>query len=125
MKPIIIDMYSGCGGFGLGAELAGFHSAIAVDIDPVLQSAYTLNFPRTRTVQQDIATMDASSWRFLLGKTKVDGVIGGPPCQGFSRIGKNDRRDRKSTRLNSSHVAISYAVFCLKKKIKNRYKNWD
>src|SRR5690625_5727116 len=29
----------------------------------------------------------------------------------------SDRRDRKSTRLNSSHVAISYAVFCLKKKI--------
>src|SRR5207253_5320070 len=28
----------------------------------------------------------------------------------------NCRRDRKSTRLNSSHVAISYAVFCLKKK---------
>src|SRR5690625_6860488 len=30
-----------------------------------------------------------------------------------------DRRDRKSTRLNSSHVAISYAVFCLKKKKRN------
>src|SRR5271166_6986547 len=29
--------------------------------------------------------------------------------------------DRKSTRLNSSHVAISYAVFCLKKKKKNTY----
>src|SRR6266496_6293989 len=29
------------------------------------------------------------------------------------------RRDRKSTRLNSSHVEISYAVFCLKKKKKN------
>src|SRR6266702_7798855 len=29
--------------------------------------------------------------------------------------------DRKSTRLNSSHVAISYAVFCLKKKKKKRY----
>src|SRR5690625_5688802 len=29
------------------------------------------------------------------------------------------RQDRKSTRLNSSHVAISYAVFCLKKKMKN------
>src|SRR5207253_11226156 len=28
--------------------------------------------------------------------------------------------DRKSTRLNSSHVAISYAVFCLKKKIKKK-----
>src|SRR5690625_7243209 len=29
--------------------------------------------------------------------------------------------DRKSTRLNSSHVAISYAVFCLKKKIKHKH----
>src|SRR5207249_6570753 len=29
--------------------------------------------------------------------------------------------DRKSTRLNSSHVSISYAVFCLKKKIKNKH----
>src|SRR5688500_19999350 len=31
------------------------------------------------------------------------------------RVGENDR-DRKSTRLNSSHLVISYAVFCLKKK---------
>src|SRR6266481_8838640 len=30
------------------------------------------------------------------------------------------RRDRKSTRLNSSHSSISYAVFCLKKKINKR-----
>src|SRR6266513_742430 len=35
---------------------------------------------------------------------------------GLPRIG-GDRPDRKSTRLNSSHVSISYAVFCLKKKI--------
>src|SRR5215510_7253687 len=34
------------------------------------------------------------------------------------RIGIDDQEDRKSTRLNSSHVAISYAVFCLKKKKK-------
>src|SRR5690349_22140555 len=32
-----------------------------------------------------------------------------------------DPRDRKSTRLNSSHVEISYAVFCLKKKKTNKY----
>src|SRR5437870_8545652 len=35
-------------------------------------------------------------------------------CQ--ERRGGKPGRDRKSTRLNSSHVAISYAVFCLKKK---------
>src|SRR5690625_5870521 len=33
---------------------------------------------------------------------------------------ENRRLDRKSTRLNSSHVAISYAVFCLKKKTKTK-----
>src|SRR5256885_17170592 len=33
--------------------------------------------------------------------------------------GAPDRRDRKSTRLNSSHLVISYAVFCLKKKKQN------
>src|SRR5258707_4487686 len=33
----------------------------------------------------------------------------------------DQRRDRKSTRLNSSHANISYAVFCLKKKKKDRY----
>src|SRR5437868_2457906 len=34
----------------------------------------------------------------------------------FTRLREDLRRDRKSTRLNSSHVSISYAVFCLKKK---------
>src|SRR6266702_5127220 len=38
-----------------------------------------------------------------------------PPCR------SRTRRDRKSTRLNSSHVAISYAGFCLNKK--NAYMN--
>src|SRR5690554_7390446 len=45
----------------------------------------------------------------------------------FHTIGKQYvlhpmREDRKSTRLNSSHVRISYAVFCLKKKKKNKKK---
>src|SRR5204862_4966271 len=36
------------------------------------------------------------------------------------RVGGRRSQDRKSTRLNSSHVEISYAVFCLKKKKKNK-----
>src|SRR5690625_6208650 len=39
-----------------------------------------------------------------------------PLVQRFIKV-FGDAEDRKSTRLNSSHVAISYAVFCLKKKI--------
>src|SRR5690625_5391642 len=36
---------------------------------------------------------------------------------------ERSQQDRKSTRLNSSHVAISYAVFCLKKKNKTRHRD--
>src|SRR5439155_21950449 len=47
---------------------------------------------------------------------KVRGVLRRGPIRAASRRS----RDRKSTRLNSSHVAISYAVFCLKKKNKDK-----
>src|SRR5258708_31783320 len=40
----------------------------------------------------------------------------------FQRETGQSKRDRKSTRLNSSHQIISYAVFCLKKKKKNKVK---
>src|SRR5438034_7888851 len=39
------------------------------------------------------------------------------------RLHRDPRRDRKSTRLNSSHTVISYAVFCLKKKKKKLWRN--
>src|SRR5690625_6566681 len=45
---------------------------------------------------------------FGLSLAEVDGTV--------HHAGDADVADRKSTRLNSSHVAISYAVFCLKKK---------
>src|SRR5690554_7476864 len=38
---------------------------------------------------------------------------------------KDYQEDRKSTRLNSSHVRISYAVFCLKKKKQNKYSEYN
>src|SRR2546426_1447006 len=50
----------------------------------------------------------------------VDNVIQeqqrGAPVRGFGHPAAARSRDRKSTRLNSSHLVISYAVFCLKKK---------
>src|SRR5438132_9561095 len=42
-------------------------------------------------------------------------------CSSTSRVaGRGASQDRKSTRLNSSHTVISYAVFCLKKKKKKK-----
>src|SRR5690625_3927760 len=64
--------------------------------------------------------MDQSGNRSRLG----DDLLGGPEAATAARDpsaqapGTEVGADRKSTRLNSSHVAISYAVFCLKKKNK-------
>src|SRR5438874_13641022 len=52
-----------------------------------------------------------------LERKAVTGLVAGG-CRGADPRGAQPRQveDRKSTRLNSSHVEISYAVFCLKKK---------
>src|SRR2546426_9386698 len=59
-------------------------------------------------------------------KRGARGYDGGKSANRLAEIGSNSQgmasRDRKSTRLNSSHLVISYAVFCLKKKKKKNKK---
>lgn len=106
-KPLLVDLFSGCGGFGLGGELAGFHSAIAVDVDPTLQSSYKLNFPNTKVMIGDIAAMNAAGWKLLLSGLEIDGVIGGPPCQGYSRQGVADPNDARRTLLHEFFKSVN------------------
>src|SRR2546426_3206251 len=64
-------------------------------------------------------------FRSLLAAGEERGRTGPPPLneQDLSALGC-DARDRKSTRLNSSHLVISYAVFCLKKKKKHQLQKY-
>src|SRR2546426_3329749 len=62
--------------------------------------------------QATAATLDADGWLHT-------GDIGRVDAAGFFTIVDRAKENRKSTRLNSSHLVISYAVFCLKKKNKN------
>jgi DNA (cytosine-5)-methyltransferase 1 len=107
-RGTVVDLFCGCGGFSLGAELAGFRSLVALDIDPTLQSAYRRNFPKTRAIQADVADIEAADWHHLVGRTRPEGVVGGPPCQGFSRIGKRRKNDPRNNLLGHffRHVRI-------------------
>ncbi len=98
-RGTVVDLFCGCGGFSLGAELAGFRSLAAIDIDPILQSAYRRNFPKSRVIQASVADIDESAWRHLLGKIRPDVLIGGPPCQGFSPMGKHRKNDPRNDLL--------------------------
>ena len=91
----VVDLFSGCGGLSLGAHRAGFRVAAAIDNDPVLTSSYPPNFPGTRLMSADIAQLHGASIQ-AFARVPVDGIIGGPPCQGFSEIGRRDPADPRS-----------------------------
>jgi len=103
----LVDLYCGCGGFSLGAELAGFRSLAAIDIDPTLQSAYGRNFPASRAIQASVAELDAPDWRVLIGNKRPDVVIGGPPCQGFSSIGRRLKDDPRNSLVHHFYRQVS------------------
>ncbi len=88
----LVDIFSGCGGFSLGAQQAGFSVVAAVDNDPILTYSYPYNFPYTRLVLNDVTKLGGEAICAAAGGS-IDGIFGGPPCQGFSVIGKHDRRD--------------------------------
>ncbi|MCK1319763.1 MULTISPECIES: DNA cytosine methyltransferase [unclassified Bradyrhizobium] len=90
-QPQIVDLFCGCGGFSLGAHRAGLSPKVAFDNDPILTSSYGTNFPTTQLELATVRRVGGSDIRRLLGGSP-DGIIGGPPCQGFSDIGH-----RKST----------------------------
>ncbi len=94
----IIDLFSGAGGFGLGAKRAGFDIAGSVEIDLQAISVHKKNFPKSPLWEKDISTISGTEilQAFDLKVREVDGIIGGPPCQGFSHIGHKDTCDPRN-----------------------------
>lgn len=91
----IIDLFAGAGGLSLGAARAGFNVSAAVEIDPHAMESHRSNFPNTIHIQRDIMTLNGQELLQLAGiqQQELVGVIGGPPCQGFSSIGHGDVDD--------------------------------
>ena len=92
----IIDLFCGCGGFGLGAHMAGFNTVLAVDIDETLSSSYPLNFPNAKLRNYDLAEVDSKKLLKDSGTNNITGIIGGPPCQGFSMMGRREENDPRN-----------------------------
>src|SRR5256885_6840400 len=67
----------------------------------------------------------ASARRCARRGSESEGGARAPPRTPRGLARRRTERDRKSTRLNSSHLVISYAVFCLKKKKKNTLRHAD
>ena len=88
----LVELFCGTGGFSRGAHAAGFEVAAAYDIDKDLTSSYPINFPQTTLKHRDVSLLTADDIRADAGG-EIFGVFGGPPCQGFSDIGRRDPND--------------------------------
>lgn len=103
----LVDLFCGSGGFSLGAHRAGFDVAAAFDLDPVLTSSFGRNFPKTKLVPADVSLLRAEQVRAAVGTAQIDGVFGGPPCQGFSDIGRRDIDDPRRQLLGHFFRLVS------------------
>jgi DNA (cytosine-5)-methyltransferase 1 len=98
-KHHVIDVFAGVGGLSLGAARAGFDVVAAVEIEKHAVASHKINFPATKHIERDIQTLTANALLKEAGIAKKDliGLIGGPPCQGFSAIGRKQASDPRNS----------------------------
>jgi DNA (cytosine-5)-methyltransferase 1 len=101
--PIAADLFSGAGGLSLGLEKAGVHVIAAVDHDAEAVETHRHHFPGM-TTDWDLA--DPAVIELLaatLRDLKLDLLVGGPPCQPFSKAGRSMIRYRVRNGLRAPH----------------------
>ena len=91
----VVDFFAGAGGLSLGAARAGFHVAGAIELDKKAIDTHIRNFPNTKHFEIDLSKIKASELKKILLTDihNIDGIIGGPPCQGFSYMGHRNEND--------------------------------
>jgi DNA (cytosine-5)-methyltransferase 1 len=93
VEPVVLDLCCGGGGMSLGFHMAGYHIGLGVDSDPLVCQTHAHNHGG-RCVQADITGIhDPERFVRTHGLERVDVIIGGPPCQGFSRVGRGKLRN--------------------------------
>lgn len=93
----LIDLFAGCGGLSLGFEMAGYNIPVAIEKDEWASETYKKNHLSTKVITEDITQILDLSTVLPDKKMKIHGIIGGPPCQGFSLSGNRDKNDPRNS----------------------------
>ncbi|HAZ14824.1 MAG: hypothetical protein A2X86_22125 [Bdellovibrionales bacterium GWA2_49_15] len=92
-----IDVFSGAGGLSCGMELAGLKCLLGVDMNKSAIQTFLANHKHAVAFSDDIKKLTTLKLTELLGGQTVHVVVGGPPCQGFSTVGRGDPKDQRNS----------------------------
>lgn len=109
-KYNVIDLFCGCGGFSQGFKQANYNILLGIDSWQDATETFKQNLKLSDTINKDITKLDGSQiLEFLnIDSNKVDLIIGGPPCQGFSISGKRIIDDSRNKLYKSFVDIVSY-----------------
>ncbi len=97
-----ISLFTGAGGMDIGFGRAGANIVLANEIDKTAAETYALNNPNVKILVDDINNIFSTLHEY----TDIDLIFGGPPCQGFSVIGKMNPEDSRSQLIWSFLKAV-------------------
>lgn len=132
MRPLAIDLFCGAGGMSEGLLQAGFHIIYSNDISIDAAQTYRNRHEQLGLIHGDNTWLDICDIRevnyskikqhienlksFNNSNYNISAIFGGPPCQGFSRAGKQNEEDIRNTLFKEylrliSEIQPSYVVF--------------
>lgn len=99
-QPNVIDLFSGAGGLSRGFQDAGFNVRLGIDFDDAALKTFKENHGDADVMKLDLFNHD--NLKYVLdyldkNKIKVDVLVGGPPCQGYSLAGPRNEHDKRNT----------------------------
>lgn len=104
-KYTVVDLFAGVGGLSYGfSRNDRFEIILANEMQKDIAKAYTLNHPLVNMLQGDIKDLSEDILRQAIGNRTVDVVVGGPPCQSYSTLGKRQMDARANLFMEYKRV---------------------